>query len=147
MKTTIPHRFTLALQVLIPLSFSAWIATIAAIYARDPLPTDAADIALMAVNLTSAMTAMTLAVVKPRTGKLFAILPALAGLYGFWFGPSILWKLQLPLMLAIWAASYAEKHLIDDEDDIADAPSTLRLRPLMDELTQQRDVTMLEHDV
>ena len=122
-------RFTAAINANMPIAISAWIASIAATIARPRMADDATDIALLAVHLTFALAAIALAILTPRRVGLFIALTLGAATYGAYYSPAILWKLQLPVAMAIWLAAEASKYLYRATDTAGEI-TTIQLKPL-----------------
>ncbi len=128
---TIPHNYRIARTILLPIALAAWLATLAAIAARPDYPDDATDIALLTAQISAAIAAASLAVTNPRRGYVFASLPLAAGLYSLAAGPSILWKMHIPLAFFTLLAAAASRHLVSPSETNApnhDSPPSTRTR-------------------
>ncbi len=71
---------------------------------RDPRASDPADLLLLAFTTLSALGIMICAKRTAATGLILAAIPLAATIIGLTAGPSILWKIQLPLALLPVAA-------------------------------------------
>lgn len=112
---TQPHdlRHIAALDAHAPIALSAWLASVDVILNRPYMADDATDIAILAVYATAALAAIALALLTPRRGAILLVLPICAVIYGVIAGPSLLWKLQAPLAVAVQLARIAHRHLYD----------------------------------
>jgi hypothetical protein len=96
-----------ATMIQYPLAILAWLTAIATIFARDQLPTDNQDIAVLASHLLFAISNIALTLNQNNRARTLISLPVAASLYGFIAGPAILWKLQLPVSILMMIAAYA----------------------------------------
>jgi hypothetical protein len=71
---------------------------------RDPRAGDLIDIIIIALTTIGAIGMMICAKRSTKTGLALAAIPLIATIFGMLDGPSILWKLQLPLTLMPAAA-------------------------------------------
>ncbi len=80
------------------------IATAIATAIRDPRAGDLVDIMIIAMTTLGAIGIMICAKRSQKAGLALAAIPLIATICGLLIGPSILWKLQLPLTLMPVAA-------------------------------------------
>ena len=92
---------------------AAWAATLVTSLTHSPNASDAADFGFMLTHVAAAIPLYAVAIYRPKIALTIAALATIASLYGLFFGPGILWKMQcqfiavptIPALFARFAAT------------------------------------------